>query len=81
MTTFRIQLENLIGEFNFFKKEFTKKMDTVQVELNMSKVNKNNIESNFKNIITTFGDRIIAMTKSIENIKSDCVQLKSPLIE
>lgn len=54
----RIELENLVQDFKQFKKNFDNKMKELQSVISNSKLNKENIETNFKNIITNFSGKI-----------------------
>jgi len=81
MVQFRITLENLNTEFNYFRKEFNKRMDQVQHELTNGKINKKNIETNFKNLISNYGDRIQHMSTDLNNLKITVHEMKVPMTE
>jgi len=81
MVTFKVTLENLISEFAFFRKEFNRKMDKVQEELNTSRVNKVNIETNFKNIISTYGEKLTFLVSEMEVLKLSLGEVKVPMTE
>lgn len=77
----KVGLDSLINELGYFKKEINKKIDVLVTEQAKNKINKENIKSNFENIIHLYTSKLKLITNEIDEIKVDQEKIKKPLTE
>eukprot|EP00341_Mesodinium_pulex_P003095 CAMPEP_0116898036 /NCGR_PEP_ID=MMETSP0467-20121206/6838_1 /TAXON_ID=283647 /ORGANISM="Mesodinium pulex, Strain SPMC105" /LENGTH=275 /DNA_ID=CAMNT_0004569921 /DNA_START=88 /DNA_END=916 /DNA_ORIENTATION=- len=81
-TTILVQMKSpVVGEFAFFKKEYSKKFHHLEADLKVNKVNKDLIESNFQNIISSFSEKLNFVNVQIDKLSKDHESVKNPLTE